>query len=174
MTTRELELCIDAYGKDIYSFCKYLTCNQTEADDLYQDTFLKAVELGEKIEYDSNPKGYLLAISLRIWKNRKRKFAWRKRIADMVSLDKTEIPADSICAANMPEQQLLEEEEVYLVRKAVKELPERLLIPVLLYYMEELSTAEIAKVMQIPKGTVLSRLHQARKILKRELEESFR
>ncbi len=51
MTKQELEMCIDEYGKDIYSFCKHLTNNPLEADDLYQDTFLMAIELKEKIEY---------------------------------------------------------------------------------------------------------------------------
>ncbi len=72
MTKRELEMCIDEYGKDIYSFCKRLTNNKLEADDLYQDTFLKAVQCRDKIEYGSNPKSYLLSIALRLWKNKKK------------------------------------------------------------------------------------------------------
>ena len=86
MTKQELEMCIDEYGKDIYSFCKHLTNSLQEADDLYQDTFLTAIEIKEKIDYDNNPKSYLLSIALRIWKNKKRKFAWRKRIADVRSI----------------------------------------------------------------------------------------
>ena len=44
MTKQELERCLDEYGKDIYSFCKQLACNQHEAEDLYQDTFLNYVK----------------------------------------------------------------------------------------------------------------------------------
>ena len=51
MTKQELEWCISEYGRDIYSFCKYLTGNGPEADDLYQDTFLTAVEVLQKIVY---------------------------------------------------------------------------------------------------------------------------
>ncbi len=51
MTKQELELCIKEYGRDIYSFCKYLACNQQETDDLYQDMFLVAAEQCEKINY---------------------------------------------------------------------------------------------------------------------------
>ena len=58
-----------------------------------------------------------------------------------------------------------------LVRMAVSRLPEKLKITVLLFYMEDLSTAQISEVMKIPVGTVLSRLHQARKILKKDLED---
>ena len=81
MTKQELEQCISEYGKDIYSFCKHLTYDQQEADDLYQDTFLKAIELQQKIAYKDQTKSYLIGIAIRIWKNRKRKYAWRNRIA---------------------------------------------------------------------------------------------
>lgn len=69
-----------------------------------------------------------------------------------------------------PEEMLLGKEEREAVQKAVQQLPERLKTTVLLYYMEELSTKQIARVMKVPTGTVLSRLHQARKLLKKELE----
>ena len=72
MKNKELEWCISEYGRDIYSFCKYLTGNMQETDDLYQDTFLMAVQLSEKMDYTDNPKSYLLSIALRIWKNKKR------------------------------------------------------------------------------------------------------
>ena len=170
MTKQELELCIQQYGNDIYSFCKYLTCNGQEADDLYQDTFLMAVELQEKIEYKENPKSYLLSIALRIWKNKKRKFAWRKKIADiqpMVELQ--EVEAHRELEVSLEEQVMKKETEEF-VRNAVNHLSEKLKIVVLLFYMEGLSTKQIAKVIKLPTGTVLSRLHQARKLLKKELE----
>ena len=66
MTIKELEICIEKYGKDIYSFCRQLTMSLQEADDLYQDTFLKAMELIPKIDNDQNPKSYLLSIAVHI------------------------------------------------------------------------------------------------------------
>ena len=69
-----------------------------------------------------------------------------------------------------PEDAYLGKEEREAVQNAVRRLPERLKTTVLLYYMEDLSTKQIARVMRVPTGTVLSRLHQARKILKKELE----
>ena len=44
MTITELEQCIDLYGKDIFSFCRYATGSVQEGEELYQDTFLTAVE----------------------------------------------------------------------------------------------------------------------------------
>lgn len=173
MTKQELEMCIYEYGKDIYSFCKHLTCNLQEADDLYQDTFLTAVELKDKIDYADNVKSYLLSIALRIWKNRKRKFAWRKRIADVrpMSVEKD----TRICESTKlpPEEQILDKEKKEAVRQAVNKLPKRLHVIVLLFYMEELPVAQIASILKIPAGTVKSRLHQARKLLRKELEDVF-
>lgn len=171
MTKQELELCIDKYGRDIYSFCKYLTNNPLEADDLYQDTFLKAMVLKEKIDYGNNPKSYFLSIALRIWRNKKRKFAWRKRIADVQSIVDERDAEMGEALELSPEERITSKEKDMLVRMAVSRLPEKLRIIVLLFYMEDLSTTQISEAMKIPVGTVLSRLHQARKILKKDLED---
>ncbi|MDE6016493.1 MAG: RNA polymerase sigma factor [Acetatifactor sp.] len=173
MTRQQLERCIEEHGKAIYSFCRHLAGNLQEAEDLYQDTFLSAVELSDRIDYESNPKSYLLSVAVHIWQNRKRKFAWRKRIADMRPIVDERDEESSEATDLSPEEQIIDREQAEIVQKAVHALPERLRIVVLLFYIEELSTAQIAAMMRIPKGTVLSRLHQARKLLKRELEEVF-
>ena len=69
-----------------------------------------------------------------------------------------------------PEEVTLQRERIIVVRHSVHNLPERLKVIVLLYYMEELSIAQIADILHIPEGTVKSRLYHARKILEKELE----
>ena len=171
MTKQELEMCIDKYNKDIYSFCLYLTGSPQEADDLYQDTFLTAVECREKIEYGNNPKSYLLSTALRLWKNRKRKYAWRRRIADMQPIAEERDADMAKSTEPSPEERIARQEKDMSVRTAGNKLPDKLKIVVLLFYMEDLSTAQIAETVKIPAGTVLSRLHRARRILKKELED---
>ncbi len=173
MTKQELEWCISEYGKDIYSFCKYLTKDISEADDLYQDTFLIAVELIEKINSENNPKSYLLSIALRIWKNKKRKFTWRNRIAEMQPLAEEKEVDRGMCSEQTPEEVLICKEKEEMVRQAVTELSDKLKPVVLLFYMEGLQVSQIATVMKIPEGTVLSRLHHARKVLHKKLEDVF-
>lgn len=170
MDKLELEQCIQEYGRDIYSFCKYLTCNVQDADELYQDTFLKAVELHWKIDGQDNPKSYLLSIAVNLWKNRRRKEAWRNRIASVVSL--TEEQEENLTGGVeiSPEETYLVNEEMQIVRSAVDKLPEKLKVCVLLFYMEDLSVAQVAKTLKLPEGTVKSRLYQARKLLEKELE----
>ncbi|MDO5423650.1 MAG: RNA polymerase sigma factor [Eubacteriales bacterium] len=172
MNDTELEACIHAYGKDLYSFLYQLTGNRQEADDLYQDTFLKLLELDQRPDFTRNPKSWLLTIAVQLWKNRRRKYGWRQRIAGApVSMDEplSEIPSNEAS----PEQQVISAEEAVLVREAVRRLPDRYRLPVVLFYMEELKIAEIGQILHIPQGTVKSRLHQAKKILEKELEVAF-
>ena len=171
MTKQELEVCIQAHGRDIYSFCRQLAGDRQEADELYQDIFLTAVERLESIDCENNPKSYLLSIAIRLWQNRKRKFAWRRRIADIRPMDEEKRGEQAEGEETAPEQKVLEKERDAAVRQAVNRLPERLRVVTLLYYMEELSTGQIATVLKIPKGTVSSRLHQARELLRQELED---
>lgn len=70
-----------------------------------------------------------------------------------------------------PEDELLEKEKQKRVWEAVDDLPEKLRMVVLLYYMEERTIAQISRIAGIPEGTVKSRLYQARKILEKKLEE---
>lgn len=170
MTRVELEQCINEYGTEIYSFCKHLTGSKQEADDLYQDTFLKAVELQEKISRKDNPKGYLLSVAVRLWRNRKRKLIWRNRIAPMVSIAEEQENVELYDRKHSPEESCIVNEEKRLVQNAVDKLPEKMKVCVLLFYMEELSVTEMANLLKLPEGTVKSRLYKARKILVKELE----
>lgn len=170
MTKQELANCIDRYGRDIYSFCRHLTGNVQEADELYQDTWLKIVELSVNIDAAGNIKSYCLSVALHIWKNKKRKFAWRKRIAG--TQDYLDEEGQEYLQDNRPtsEERMLARERDKLVYQAVDQLPERLKTAILLYYMEELGITQIAEVTKVPVGTVKSRLYQARKLLEKKLE----
>lgn len=68
------------------------------------------------------------------------------------------------------ETEVLRVEERRYVQRAVDDLPEKYRVAVLLYYMEELSVTQIADLLHIPSGTVKSRLFQARKLLRKQLE----
>ena len=149
MNKQLLEHYIEAYGTDIYSFCIRLTQNRELAEELYQDTFLAMCEK-EDWKEEGNVKSYLLGITIKLWQNRKRKFAWRKRIL---------------------EQHMVSKEEQEAVWKAVYKLPEQLRIVILLYYMEDFKVAEIAEKLSLSISNVKSKLMRARRYLKQELED---
>ncbi len=169
MTMTELEKWILIYGREIYSFCRYLAGSKQEADDLYQDTFVRAVEKCHTMDGTQNPKGFLLTVAVNLWKNKKRKFAWRNRIAATESLgsEKLELLESK---EETPEQTCVSQEEREAVYRAVSLLDEKYKSVILLYYMEDMNLSEIAEILDIPIGTVKSRMHKARAILKKELE----
>lgn len=169
MTMKELERCIEVYGEDIYTFCLWLAKSGEYADDLYQDTFLTAIEVIDRIDGEENIKGYLLSISIRIWRNRKRKWAWRNRIAPTVVMEE-DFHADLVYEEK---DSVLESEESAVLKSAIAALPEKYRVIILLYYMEEVPQEKIAAILHVPIGTVKSRLYAARKLLKSELEEYF-
>lgn len=168
MNKLQLEQCIRDYGREIYSFCRHLTGSVQEAEELYQDTFLKAMELIKSIDYEKNPKSFLISIALGLWKNKKRKYAWRMRIAGTESLIEETI--ENLETDTSPETEIIQKEVCHEVRKAVAGLEEKYRLPVYLFYTAQMSVSEISKVLKIPEGTVKTRLYKARKLLKEKLE----
>ncbi|MCR5148773.1 MAG: RNA polymerase sigma factor [Eubacterium sp.] len=158
---------ISDYGKDIYSFCVYLTRNKYDADDLYQQTFLIAMEKAE-IRDDDNPKSYLISIAANVWNNQKRKHLWRKKKADIIYYQEEEydfIPDGKESVEDL----IIKKDEADLIRSVVIRLPEKFRVVLLMFYMESMSIDEISNALDIPEGTVKSRLHQAKKTLKERL-----
>ena len=93
----------------------------------------------------------------------------RQRIAGVsVSLDETAelIPMEG----PLTEEVMIVREECRIVREAVRKLPDKYRIPILLFYMEELSQAEIAALLRISESAVKTRVHRAKKLLKEKLE----
>lgn len=167
MTYEELHDIVLQHGKSIYSFCRYLTANADLADDLYQETFLKAAELCYKIDRTQNPKVFLIRIAASLWKNQLRKEKGRQRIFPLAPL---ESEADVISSEKPPEVLLIQQEEKQLLLRCAEKLPAKLRLPLYMYYTAELSLKEISQVLHIPVGTVKSRLWRAKHILKKELE----
>lgn len=67
----------------------------------------------------------------------------------------------SASGEQMTEEKIMEMEECRIVREAVKRLPDKYRLPVLLFYMEELSLSDISKILNLSAGTVKSRIHRA-------------
>lgn len=168
MTIQELEQFIQAYGKSIYTFCRRLCRDSEAADELYQDVWLAVMQQLDRIQAENNVKSYLLSVALGIWQNKKRKAAWRHRIAPQKELTEE---TGSTAKADDTLTSLLAKEEKTMVFAAVDRLRDIYRIPILLYYMEELPVKEIASLLHVPEGTIKRRLWTAKRQLKKELEE---
>lgn len=172
MNQGELEIYIQQYGKDLYSFCRSITRNVQEADDLYQETFLKVYEMMDYVTIEKNPKSFFMSVAINLYRNYKRKLSIRQRIVGVGSSLESEI-MEVPSVEKMIEEMILEQEECKMVQKAVSQLADKYKIPILLFYMEDLSIADIGKVMKLSEGTIKSRIHRAKKILRAELEKGM-
>ncbi|WP_454052877.1 RNA polymerase sigma factor [Clostridium sp. Marseille-Q7071] len=171
MNIADLNDLIELHGKAIYSFCHNLTKNQSDTDDLYQETFLKAMELCHKIDKDNNPKGFLISIAIGLWKNNRRKYARRQKIAPIEKLSEDINNGYVFKDTLTPENIVISNELCIMIRTATDKLDNKLKIPLYMYYTAEMSNEEIASALKIPLGTVKSRLHKARRVLKGNLME---
>ena len=154
---------VDEYSNSVYKFCRSLTYSKEDADDLFQETFLKVLGQPNKINSSDNPQSFLFSTALFIWKDWKRKYARRKRIAPIEELDET------VCSTDTVEDIYMAQEENRIVRELVDTLPEKFKIPIILYYTSEFSVPEIAETLKLPIGTVKSRLFKARKLVEKGL-----
>lgn len=170
MNQNELEKYVCAYGKDIYSFCLSMTKNTYDAQDLYQETFVKFYDVADRKKTFSNVKSLLMSIAVNQYRNQKRKFVIRQNILGKpVALEENEdiISSDDLT----PVDKVIEEEKQAFVREAIKRLKDKYRMPILLFYMEELSITEIADILRLPEGTVKTRLFRGKALLRKTLEE---
>lgn len=170
MTKEELGQLISEHGSSLYSFCCNLTGCRQDADDLYQDTFLKAFELSGRIDASQNPKSYIMGIAVRLWQNERRKRTGRQRIVPLQEYREEKDREGAGVYENFPEEKVIQEERRREVRQAVDRLPDKIRTTMLLYYTGELSVEEISKTLRIPTGTVKSRMNKGRNMIKRYWE----
>lgn len=137
MTKQEFDRFVSENGKDILRFCRMNTGGTAEGDDLYQDTMLKLWEQADQLNKNDSLKSYALSVSILMWKNKRRKFAWRRRIAAFESYEKhMEDAGDRMAGrpADNPEETFLQKEMTELVQRQVQALPDKYRTVIYLYY----------------------------------------
>ena len=169
MQISDIEKLVDDYGKDVYNFCRKLTYDEFDAEELYQDTFLKVMDVYERIDEENNPKSFLISICISLWNNKKRKYARRNRIAPTEYIDE-ENKSNMYKNEDTPESEMLKKELCDVINGFINELDDKMRIPFLLFYYQEMSVENISKAIDIPVGTVKSRLYNARVHIKNKLE----
>ncbi len=151
--------------------CK-LTRNPTEAEDLVQDAFVKAMRARQQFHAGTNLKAWLFRILTNTFINKYRRGGLERSVLDGPDADPL---ADAWVSANTM-RQLRDPETLALmplvedeIRRALDALPAEFRLAVVLCDVEEFSYEEIASIMGCPIGTVMSRLHRGRKLLQRAL-----
>lgn len=171
MNACDIELLVEQYGDNLYRYCRSITYTLEDAEDLYQQTFLKAFELHKKISVNKNPKAYLMSVATNIWRNHKSTYARHERIAPTISSDEEGVQIEDIRSDHDILEQIVKKEEISRLKKCVDCLPDKQKQVILLFYAGELSLEDIANALKIPKGTVKSRLNKAKERLWKEMEE---
>ena len=169
MDAREIEKCIDMFGTDIYRFCLSLCADKTDADDLYQQTFLKALESSINLDWNSNPKALFFSLVHNLWKSDRRKQVRRDAIAPSENLD--DKATNFMHSSENIEQDYLKKELLSVLNRIIQALPDKFRIPLTLHYLSELTVEQISIVIKKPPGTVKSRLYKGRNLIKKRLEE---
>ncbi|HEY4051722.1 MAG TPA: sigma-70 family RNA polymerase sigma factor [Acidobacteriaceae bacterium] len=158
------------YLNGLYSYALVLTRNQAEAEDLVQETYVRALQAMGRLRPDSNIKGWLFTILRNIWRNQLRK--WRNT-PQMVEIELGDGVAHSVVEPSKDSYDLyVSKLEAERVRAAIQELPLQFREIILLREFEDLSYQQIASVLDCPVGTVMSRLGRARARLRPLLSEA--
>jgi len=151
-----------------------MTRNPAEAEDLVQDTLVKAMRARNQFEPGTNMRAWLLRILTNTFINRYRRGGLEKAVLEGPDADPLAdgwVSSSTMEAMRDPESQALRPVLEQEIKKAIDELPEEFRLAVVLADIEELSYREIADIMGCPIGTVMSRLHRGRRMLKSRLYE---
>ena len=154
----------------LYTAAYYLTKNKTEAEDLVQDTYLRAFRFFDKFQPGTNCRAWLLSIQRRLAINR---YCHKKRGPETVDWAEVELVYDSMVEqgerAN-PESLLFSMQTYVDIERTLKKLPEEFRMALVLVDIQELTYEEAAQVMRCPIGTIRSRVSRGRRLLQVRLK----
>ena len=156
----ELTRLMETYGDALAGLCTALTRDADLAQDIVQETFLRAYRNLDRYRGgQEKEKAWLTSIAVNLYRDlrRSRWFRWVDRGVDLDSLPEPSVPA---------------RQEDWQVYDAVQALPDRLREVVILRYHQDLDAAEIAKLLGTTRASVYRRLNKAYELLRQQLEEA--
>src|SRR5437588_4643509 len=164
------------YMPSLYSAALRMTRNRADAEDLVQETYLRAYRGFGGFQEGTNLKAWLYRILTNTFIN---SYRAKKRRPDESDIDDVENlylyrrlgGLEGAAAGRSAEDEVLDHFTESEVKEALESLPEQFRIAVLLGDVEGFSYKEIAEILEIPIGTVMSRLHRGRRALQKRLYE---
>ena len=154
----EMDQLIGRYQNMVYGLALARTGSPADADDVFQEVFLACFQSGKIFRDEEHRKAWLLRTALNL-SRRVTASTWRRKT----------VPLEEGEAVAQPFREQSENE----VWRALQELEEEYRIPVYLFYFEELSTGEIARVLSLRPGTVRMRLSRGRDKLRQTLKGEY-
>jgi RNA polymerase sigma-70 factor (ECF subfamily) len=161
-----------SYARQLHSAALRLTGNPADAEDLVQETFVKALAGSGTFQQGTNLRAWLHRIQANTFYGSCRA---RRRRPQEFPLDNVEpVAPERAAVATSAEDVALARMPDPLLTRALRELPDHLAMTVYLVDAEGYTYAEIARITGVPLGTVMSRLHRGRKRLRAELADTRR
>lgn len=160
----DMEQLVGDYYQSLYRFALSLAGNTADACDLVQQTYYIIQTKGEGIKDPSKVKSWLFTTLRREFLQRRR----HETAFPKCELDEStgELPSVS--------SDMVDKMDAALVWEALSRMEENFREPLTLFYLDDLSYREIAEILEIPVGTVMSRLSRAKLMLRQSLEEADR
>lgn len=162
--TTEREL-FDSYNKDVYRTCYYMLRNAQDAEDLCHDVFVTV------FDQDWRSVAQVRAWIMRITMNHCLNFIRKNKTKRDKQPEVEWLYDQATAAAKSVDTLVLEKADAAEWEKLLKQLPDKQMAVVTLRFIGELSIAEIAETLNVPVGTVKSRLHKALKMMRKKLEQ---
>ena len=151
---------IRKYGKRLYGLCMTLCADKHEADDLYQDTWVKVLKRFDTYDPSRDFEPWLTRLCVNTYRDRLRRLSR----SPFLNFSTNETKDAFLLTATAPEK-----EDYSDLYAAIDQLPEKLRLTIILFYFEDMDIEKTAQTLGIPTGTVKSRLHKARIQLKEVL-----
>ena len=151
---------IRKYGKRLYGLCMTLCADKHEADDLYQDTWVKVLKRFDTYDPSRDFEPWLTRLCVNTYRDRLRRLSR----SPFLNFSSNETKEAFLLTATAPEKD--DYSDLYA---AIDQLPEKLRLTIILFYFEDMDIEKTAQTLGIPTGTVKSRLHKARIQLKEVL-----
>ena len=159
-----VERLIEDYGQDVLKIAYLYVKDQQLAEDIFQEVFYKVMKNYHKFEHLSSEKTWLIRITINTCKDLLRT-SWLRRVTTFGTLEEQN-QTQYVQPFDMTQSE--SNNELY---EMIMKLPQRYKEVILLFYYEDFSYDEMAKILNIPKGTVQSRLARGREKLKKMMEE---
>jgi RNA polymerase sigma-70 factor, ECF subfamily len=149
----------------LYNFARWLGHGSNDAEDLVQETYLKGLRSFASFQPGTNFRAWIFQILKNTFLSSRSKLERRTTVAMDSEEDGAEVAVDT----ETPETILMHRSNSQLVQRAIDDLPVQYRETLLLCEVEEMSYKEIAEILSIPIGTVMSRLARARKAVRESL-----